>query len=424
MRNVIKRPVLTSNGCPHFAVWLTLVYFYFMNLFANYWDSGFVGRVYAVSVFAIIILYTLLNRRLPQIHIHVPLLLFLVIMLFASKKAIQDNNLYWVTMYLMLTGLVFVLSGTSNWLEKLWPTMITLGMIHVVATILFYICNPWLYNAVMLPIWGDIPGGCTAADTYKAGLSNHYSANGIYCCAVCLALGASVIVKPKNKKRKKEIVMLIMAVFALLLTTKRGPLLFIFLALIVTYYICNPTIGVNKSFYIMLFGVIALILFYMLAPILPVFGNILNRFTEAEDISSNRFTFWEIAYQLFLTNKIWGIGWGEFISMSRTGTSVHNIYIQLLCETGIVGLAVFLLAAIGIYRTAIKDYRKHSQTMKDWQKYSLAGAIAVQTFIIAYGFTGNCLYDMTVFVYYLSLAASLSVHYALNPRKNKSQRAV
>jgi len=155
-----------------------------------------------------------------------------------------------------------------------------------------------------------------------------------------------------------------------------------------------------------------------------LFGDILSRFSESDDISNNRFLFWEKAYDLFTTSKAWGIGWGAFVRRSKTGTSAHNIYIQLLCETGIIGLTVSLLAIISTYRTAVRDYRKNRTVMTMQQKYILGCAIAAQTYVIAYGFTGNCLYDMTVFFYFLSCAASLTMHQVLNPKKFKKQRLV
>lgn len=407
------RPVLQSGDIPYCAVWITLIYFYFINLLESAIESGLLGRIYVISVFLIIALYVSLHKYVPRVKIDLNWLLFLIVVLTSSKLAIANGNLYWVSIFLTLIVLLFLLSGNARWAPKMWKKVTTIGGIHIGATMLFFALSPTLYQLTLFHVWNGAPGGCTISDAYKAGLCNHYSTNGVYCSIVFLLLGTKLVLRQKQKNKGVEIAALLLSLIAVLLTTKRGPLIFSILALLVTYYVCNPKDGIRKGFYVIAAVLAVLILFFALAPILPLFGDIFNRFAEAEDISSNRFLFWEQAFGLFLDNKTWGIGWGQYVKVNAYGTSVHNIYIQLLCETGIVGLVVFLLAMIKTYGTAIRDYRKQAQCLPSEYKHALACAIAVQTFVIAYGFTGNCLYDSTVFIYFLACASSLSIHHML-----------
>ena len=50
----------------------------------------------------------------------------------------------------------------------------------------------------------------------------------------------------------------------------------------------------------------------------------------------------QIAMLLFLSNPIQGIGWGNAQSLVFVNTNIHNVYAQLLAETGIVGFTVFV----------------------------------------------------------------------------------
>jgi len=67
-----------------------------------------------------------------------------------------------------------------------------------------------------------------------------------------------------------------------------------------------------------------------------------------------RVVLWSIAWGFFKSSPLLGVGWGNFVGLYGSYTSsfssmipagvfaVHNIYLQLLAETGIIGLVVFL----------------------------------------------------------------------------------
>ena len=105
-------------------------------------------------------------------------------------------------------------------------------------------------------------------------------------------------------------------------------------------------------------GLAALVI--IMAPILPAVGNMVNRFVNADggELSNGRIWFWEFALEKFRQSPVFGIGWGGFKhyyhmrigDYSSTGTTVdaHNVYLQILCEMGIVGFVVFLCAVSSI----------------------------------------------------------------------------
>lgn len=76
------------------------------------------------------------------------------------------------------------------------------------------------------------------------------------------------------------------------------------------------------------------------------------------DISSGRLYIWRYALELFRENPILGIGWEQFSAdipaYNIDTVKVHNNFIQLLCETGIIG---FLLIAIPMLALLVLTYR-------------------------------------------------------------------
>ena len=70
-----------------------------------------------------------------------------------------------------------------------------------------------------------------------------------------------------------------------------------------------------------------------------------------DKISAGRWTTYKQSFELFLKHPIKGIGWGNFTFMNynpylgEAVLNVHNIYLKLLCETGVIGFFSFVIPA-------------------------------------------------------------------------------
>ena len=54
----------------------------------------------------------------------------------------------------------------------------------------------------------------------------------------------------------------------------------------------------------------------------------------------------------FLEHPVWGVGYGRFMVYNYYGSYPHNLFIELLCETGLVGFIVAaILVSIAILRS-------------------------------------------------------------------------
>ena len=76
-----------------------------------------------------------------------------------------------------------------------------------------------------------------------------------------------------------------------------------------------------------------------------------------EDISTGRFDLYEIAYKAFSQSPIFGIGAGLFKEVTHAYTDVHNAYLQVLCEQGIIGLILFIFPLLNILIDSIQQLR-------------------------------------------------------------------
>lgn len=91
---------------------------------------------------------------------------------------------------------------------------------------------------------------------------------------------------------------------------------------------------------------------------------------------------------------------------------VHNIYMQLLAETGLVGFSFYIILFISGLNMAVKLVKEISRTevINVQERKLLIFAAYYMFFFVLYGFTGNPLYDEQPF-YLLMISYGVLVYY-------------
>lgn len=349
------------------------------------------------------------------------------------------NSLYLVTagsgiVSLLTYFIMFLLCYYSQydgiWIEKTLRLFSIIYFIYCFCTIWFYFDSS-LYLNYIVDLFPDTRdrliewynSGC------MAGLTNHYSTNGMF-IASGLIIYCCHMLKYK-KKSKMNYFLIVFAIISLLLTGKRGHILFAAGALFTTYYIYT---GRNKrNRWQKVFGILFIVFcgFGILLTAVPQLSTFVTRFQESMDsgdITNNRKIFWTLAIQLFKNNPILGIGWNRFRSFSESilnySAHAHNIYIQLLCETGILGFITYITWIIFMLYKGIENFillRKKSINSGDYSLYHMAFSVAYQVFFVLYGFTGNPLYDEETFIVYF-VACAITIYYESNLSINNNLR--
>lgn len=196
---------------------------------------------------------------------------------------------------------------------------------------------------------------------------------------------------------------------ALLFTGKRGHVLFLSLSLALCYLL--PLRGKQKIarywnlFLVVLTGTATYFLLEDMLASVPFVGQAVRSvsgFLNGEDVSSGRTNLWRWAIELFHHNPWLGIGWGDYRTTVvgnatlRDELDVHNIFLQLLCENGLVGLCLFALVFVSFWRLTKKLYRfcrNSADPVFSSMVPVLYFSLAYQLFFLLYGITGNTLYD-------------------------------
>ena len=168
---------------------------------------------------------------------------------------------------------------------------------------------------------------------------------------------------------------------------------------------------ISKVLLAVAIGIVALLFLGEFFSAIPAFSRIAASIVgliSGNDISNNRAKLYEFAIRLFVENPLFGVGWGQYrvktvgnVTLIET-IETHNIYLQMLCEMGIIGFSCMIVPMINSLRLALKNV-KESISEKEpiiW-KSLLLFSLGYQVFFCVYGLTGNPLYDHNCLLMYL-----------------------
>lgn len=199
---------------------------------------------------------------------------------------------------------------------------------------------------------------------------------------------------------------------ALMVTTKRSHTLILLVGILLIEYIMEP-FKARALLRIIGTAVVLLLVGIIIYNIWGT-GNAVGRLiysllqfesgTDINEISSNRIDIYDQAIELWRTSikTIWlGNGWGNFKNLFTRFNGIataHNVFLQLLCENGILGLLCFGSVMIATLLRSIKNmlYFKSS----DYAWISII-CFYIQFHFTIYCFLGSPLYDTICLIYYI-----------------------
>lgn len=348
--------------------------------------------------------------------------LLLILSLIRNQGISHGSYLWPVTFSAIALSLIALGSDFGvkfdTWPSKMIKAACILSLIYIIGTFIFFLF-PNLYDT-MVSFWGYYPNGSEMGSYgYRVGFADNHTANGSYCVFLFLIAGTLLITNTVKKRDKKWcILFLILSFVAVVLTTKRAHLVFSLGVLLVVYYFFSPRRLNNKIFNLLVTVVGVLFVIEFLKDI-PAFSGIFEGFTDqGSDISNGRYVYWLYAIELFSDNPLFGIGWLGFrfnssnlILGTNTGNigyvDAHNVYVQLLCEVGLIGAIFVIFMFIHFISSTIRTYKRFRRKLNPNEIQILAISVALQLFCLIYGWTGNFLYDRVCFFYFIGCALFL-----------------
>lgn len=211
-------------------------------------------------------------------------------------------------------------------------------------------------------------------------------------------------------KNYKAIIWLIL----LFITGKKAQPVFALIAVFMVSYLQSKNIKKHMK---AIFGLVLFtVIIYISYPIWSKMSSLerivsfVEGFGQGQDINglmSGRIVIYTRAIELWSNNRFIGIGWENFRNLGAYGGSeyttwfkgfdVHNCYLQILCESGIIGLCLFtVLFSITIYGLIIILRKVNFEEVKFSSAYFF--------FFWLLAFSEPCLYtDAYVIILFISL---------------------
>lgn len=231
------------------------------------------------------------------------------------------------------------------------------------------------------------------------------------------------------EKRKKSLIIFLVLLGSLFLSGKKAQPLFVAISLLLVYIIIS-----NKRlrFFKLIFWLTAFVGIISLS--YPVWSKLdfMQRYVELiqsivkgsdiYEITTGRIEIYRNAIELWNKNKIFGIGWGNFrFDVPKTAWyswfDVHNCYLQLLCETGVVGMFIYtVLMSLTFFKTIRCLINIENLEIEDRKRISISSTILL--FFWGYSITGTCLYEYSYYIIYFLCIKNCNYIY----RKIKGKR--
>lgn len=228
--------------------------------------------------------------------------------------------------------------------------------------------------------------------SYQTGVTGYYLAvlEGLILCDVLFS------------KRNKNIfiieLLLMSLVFYFILLTRKRSQLFIVLMITMLFLAMKYR---KHLFKILGIGVVVLIAAYYLIEHTNVGLSLIERtFGKGVDATTGRTGIYMQLLENFWKHPIFGNGFGSTIKLIRGYTNGHNIYLQTLSETGIVGFV--LLAFILLYNLIIALKACKLSMKKQTDNFDSFFCLYLQLIFLLSGLIGNPLYDVYPLIIYLT----------------------
>lgn len=366
-------------------------------------------------------------------------LVMATIIVFLSMTLINSGYLMFglqlrVAMYTMYVILLFVIFLSPETMPIFCNILKLFLLEHIGATLIGVLFKDFYRNNILTLICENntfCPALGNYYHGYVPGLTSNFSMNAIYQSIATTYFFSEYLAN----KKKSTLILTILALICLFVAGKRAHLIFSIFACITLYFVSKKDSKlINK---LINFSIILLVgtgTLLILANYIPEIMNVVNRFVllfKNGDLANGRVELYKLAITLWEKHMIFGNGWGSFAYnyplyfKSTSGlltNDAHNVYIQLLCEVGIVGALFVITIMLYVFISAYKNIVKNSSLTKI-EEIIINFSFCYQIFFLLYSLTGNPLYDhYSCTIYFILIGYTLYIRFRSRDIKNEKNR--
>ena len=224
-----------------------------------------------------------------------------------------------------------------------------------------------------------------------------------------VAEGAMLYFCRKKMKPFWFFLMTALFVVSIFFTGKRMLSMLSIVVPLIVYYFSGNSFGKRARRLSLLIVIIFLGLFVLISNIdylastnIGIFSRLsstLELLNRGEAIDASREALVQTALDTFKSHPVFGIGAGKYMSVTGAETDVHNVYIQTLCESGIIGFTFFVVMIL-YYALKTISLIQRSDSNNGYIQFSLF----IQLVFIFNSFTENGTRNLSeYFLYFIAV---------------------
>jgi len=239
-----------------------------------------------------------------------------------------------------------------------------------------------------------------------AGFSCDYGMTAVYVAIGMCVLLADLFSSNQIKYRKIRIGTVLFLFFALCICAKRSTLIGVIIGFIVLYIKLKDSKG--KRYRIVLFVFISFLSALLISLYIPSINNVVDRTVElsrVSNITNGRLGMWRIACSSFLENPYFGKGWRWFKYYSPFRNDVHNFFLQILGECGVILSIPFLAFFATNLRKCWKELGLYVVAKKSNDGFIYIFSLLFQVYFLAMIFFSTAFYSSNILMMYLISSA-------------------
>lgn len=366
-----------------------------------------VPRIWLAGLIGLIFLIRGCNREFIKSKINKIFLLWIVFLAFNVMISYnKGNTLKGLSVFFAIYCMMFINFNESE-IELLIKLIRGSCIIYAVTVVMaafftepFYAVAAPFFAQSMAVIRQEIASGAYSGLVGDRALAAYF---------INVGIGVELSHYFKNKAlSKKNYIILALYTIALMMTGKRMLFAIELLLIAITIFLSEAKGKYAKCF----LGICAALpIGGILINMIPQTQILLQRIVEysGDDLLNGRDKFWDYCLVMFERKPLWGYGFDTFneafadeVHYMYKGAVwnmyAHNIYYELLGETGLIGFGIYMSLFVYLLYASYKLFK--SEKLENKYRGMLFIGIALQIIFIVYGFTGNCMYEHEQLTFY------------------------
>ena len=341
---------------------------------------------------------------------------WLIVLVYFALGLFYTYDLYSTITYLAFfaIGVIFIFFKINkNLLNKMINIILYISLIYAISNILSVVIPNFIPRFFSFFVKVSDSIYIELAGNNFSGLAGEKAVS-----AFILNIGIGIIyarILVNGKFSLKDVIMLFILLSGVFLTGKRTLTAIPFLFLFIMYMASSEK---NKIMKMLKIGTLILGGMIVLLIIFPSLLHVIDRFASADD--NGRDELWNNCIIMFQDNMLLGQGFGTFNEYNKDlgyrqygevwTFEAHNIYYQLLGETGIIGITMVLIAFANSIIKTIKLLRMEQLKENKKIKILLYTSLYIQLLFVVYGITGNTFYYWhQLYTYFFAISITNSI---------------